>query len=59
MSRKRFFFFFKKETPSGPRSERGRKTKNLEIDFISYDTLIFLVEGTREVVTNKISILPC
>ena len=39
------------------RSQRVRKEKNLDSDFISSQAIVFLVEGDRKNVTNKISIV--
>ncbi|KAJ9129756.1 hypothetical protein P3X46_035250, partial [Hevea brasiliensis] len=39
------------------RSQRIRKEKNLHPDFISSQAIVFLVEGNRSVVLNKIPIL--
>lgn len=39
------------------RSQRARKEKNLDPDFVSSQAIIFLLEGNREMVLNKIPIL--
>ena len=46
------------ETPGEPRrSKRARKEKNLDSNYIYSQSLVFLVEGSRNGVFNKIPIL--
>jgi hypothetical protein len=46
------------ETLTEPRrSQRARKEKNLDPDFVSSQAIVFLLEGNREIVLNKIPIL--
>ena len=46
------------ESSSEPRrSQRVRKEKNLDSDFISSQAIVFLVEGTRDEILNKIPIV--
>jgi hypothetical protein len=39
------------------RSQRARKEKNVDPNFVSSQAIIFLLEGSREIVLNKIPIL--
>ena len=46
------------ESPSeSRRSQRVRKKKNLDYDFISSQAIVFLVEGSRDEILNKIPIV--
>ena len=46
------------ESPSeSRRSQRVRKKKNLDFDFISSQAIVFLVEGSRDEILNKIPIV--